>query len=448
MPAADSIAAKLQRIRAVVAQTPDEDFTEDEHADDVLESAAEDISNALLDDDADGAQGFDDEDNDAIAKALDCLDLNTGAASASDAPAQDSDSLFAGLQDKDNAPTAADASETTDSHGAENLLAGNAEDEAAASKPAPARPARVRITKVKRADFDKAVASGRLEESKASEDPAPGQPPLSQEDEADLMRELAEVEAEILAASEDQDAGDSPALSTAQPPAQSTAQSAAASLADSDVSRLMAAADEKLEDPDTASSREAYSQLRAAVAATKAEGSAGGTTGSDGAKPYREDLASVVRPRRPESRPNASERPSGPASRPAPLKLVAEQRIDEGSTPQQPVRPRRVSAAVLGDETEGNSGFASYAAERGAAELHELLEAAAAYMSFVEGRDHFSRPQLMNKVRSAGSSDFNREDGLRSFGQLLRDGKIERSGSGQFTASGDIGFKPGKRAAG
>ena len=77
-----------------------------------------------------------------------------------------------------------------------------------------------------------------------------------------------------------------------------------------------------------------------------------------------------------------------------------------------------------------------------------LLEAAAAYMSFVEGRDHFSRPQLMSKVRSAGSSDFNREDGLRSFGQLLRDGKIERSGNGQFTASGDIGFKPGKRAAG
>ena len=139
----------------------------------------------------------------------------------------------------------------------------------------------------------------------------------------------------------------------------------------------------------------------------------------------------------------------GSAPRPAPLKLVAAQRIDEGAPAQQPVRPRRVSAAVLGEEADSaGNGFAAYAAERGAAELHDLLEAAAAYMSFVEGRDHFSRPQLMSKVRSAGSSDFNREDGLRSFGQLLRDGKIERSGNGQFTASGDIGFKPGKRAAG
>ncbi|KIC13541.1 hypothetical protein RA20_23445, partial [Leisingera sp. ANG-Vp] len=106
-------------------------------------------------------------------------------------------------------------------------------------------------------------------------------------------------------------------------------------------------------------------------------------------------------------------------------------------------------AAVLGDDAgDAGNGFATYAAERGAAELHDLLEAAAAYMSFVEGRDHFSRPQLISKVRSAGGGDFNREDGLRSFGQLLRDGKIERSGNGKFTASGDIGFKPGKRAAG
>ncbi|MEX0305315.1 MAG: chemotaxis protein CheA, partial [Leisingera sp.] len=197
-----------------------------------------------------------------------------------------------------------------------------------------------------------------------------------------------------------------------------------------------------------ASSREAYSQLRAAVAATKADGPASGT-GSDDAKPYRDDLASVVRPRRPEARQGSSERPPSPAARPAPLKLVAAQRIDEDAQAPQPVRPRRVSAAVLDHGDEKNSGgFADYAAERGAAELHELLEAAAAYMSFVEGRDHFSRPQLMSKVRSAGGGDFNREDGLRSFGQLLRDGKIERSGNGQFTASGDIGFKPGKRAAG
>ena len=45
-------------------------------------------------------------------------------------------------------------------------------------------------------------------------------------------------------------------------------------------------------------------------------------------------------------------------------------------------------------------------------------------------------------------TEFNREDGLRSFGQLLREGKIERADNGRFTASGQIGFQPGNRAAG
>ncbi|MEP2716647.1 MAG: hypothetical protein ABJP42_08965, partial [Pseudophaeobacter sp.] len=39
VPAVDSIAAKLQRIRAVVAQTPEEEFSEDEHAESFVEAA-------------------------------------------------------------------------------------------------------------------------------------------------------------------------------------------------------------------------------------------------------------------------------------------------------------------------------------------------------------------------------------------------------------------------
>ena len=51
-------------------------------------------------------------------------------------------------------------------------------------------------------------------------------------------------------------------------------------------------------------------------------------------------------------------------------------------------------------------------------------------------------------MRQLGIPEFNREDGLRSFGQLLREGKIEKAGGGRFTASGDIGFRPDERAAG
>ena len=130
---------------------------------------------------------------------------------------------------------------------------------------------------------------------------------------------------------------------------------------------------------------------------------------------------------------------------------MAEQRIDLDTIAKDrgPVRPRRVASEdedIIADAKSG--GFAEFADRMGASDLSELLEAAAAYMSFVEGRNQFSRPQLMNKVRQMEGQEFKREDGLRSFGQLLRDGKIEKTSGGRFTASSDIGFRPDRRAAG
>lgn len=292
-----------------------------------------------------------------------------------------------------------------------------------------------RVVKIKRTDFEAAIASGRLEEIGQDGEPTVGS--LSPEEEADLMRELAEVAAEL-------DRSDMPA-----PDAARSRPTLATSVAEdeADLSRLMDEAGEKLSDPDAAARRESYSHMRAAVATTKAERSAGGTMGSHTSDdPYRDDLASVVRPRRPETSPH---RPTRPATeiRPAPLKLVAEQRIDTGGAARGPVHPRRVSTRLLDepaatDVSTPEGGFAEFAADVGATELPNLLEAAAAYMSFVEGRAQFSRPQLMNKVRQVETGEFNREDGLRSFGQLLRDGKIEKMGGGRFAATGRIGFRP------
>jgi hypothetical protein len=92
--------------------------------------------------------------------------------------------------------------------------------------------------------------------------------------------------------------------------------------------------------------------------------------------------------------------------------------------------------------------LARIAEELGATELPDLLEAAAAYLAYVEGRDQFSRPQLMTKVRMVQEENFSREDGLRSFGQLLRQGKIEKIAGGRFTVSDRISFKPNTRAVG
>lgn len=248
---------------------------------------------------------------------------------------------------------------------------------------------------------------------------------LTAEDEESILGEISEIEAEMDARSK-RDANKPQDV-------------------DSDVLRLMEKADAQMDDPATSDKRETYSHLRTAVAATEAEGGKARDTVEDENQKYRGDLASVVSPRRPEIH-VTSMRPESDTA--APLKLVAEQRIDTQDADAGPVTPRRVTAAQ-DDNASEESGFAHFAQEQGAQSLPDLLEAAAAYLSFIEGQEQFSRPQLMNKVRSLKQDEFNREESLRSFGQLLRDGKIEKAGGGRFAASNQIGFRPDdKRAAG
>ncbi|MFP7673564.1 hypothetical protein ACG74X_09430 [Marivita sp. S0852] len=359
-----------------------------------------------------------------------------------------------------------------------------------------------RVSKAKRSDIEAALAAGDIEEyeedaeevhdqpQSADADPVPGadDSSLTAEQEAELARELAELQAEIdededwnfdvseeVASTpekkieEDQDAEARAAEADQDAEAEANIRKAVkltsqgrAMLTDttieedtSSVDRLIDQTETEMDEPEGNRRRSAIAHLRAAVAATKADRILGlGKSTDDEEEPYREDLADAVRPRRPMVTQTRSERPA--PVQPAPLKLVAEQRVDAESSDDTtaPVRPRRVmrstdAADLAGDvaDTDGE-GFAEFAENVGANTLPELLEAAAAYMSFVEGRDQFSRPQLMTKLHQAEGEASSREERLRSFGQLLRDGKIEKKGGGRFTASDNIGFKPDARAAG
>ena len=92
--------------------------------------------------------------------------------------------------------------------------------------------------------------------------------------------------------------------------------------------------------------------------------------------------------------------------------------------------------------------FAEFAERLGATDLGELLEAAAAYTATVEGQPHFSRPQILRKVANFGDDeDFSREDSLRSFGMLLRQGKIQKISRGQFTITESSRFMSEARRA-
>ncbi|MGX9350730.1 hypothetical protein ACS3QZ_05985 [Shimia sp. W99] len=440
----NSIAAKLERIRAVVSRVveePEDDFSEDEHAEDV--------------------------------------------------PAEDT-FLADTVHQVEEALAAEDQPEDTP------------------------QPLRARVVRMKRADFEEAVASGLLEAEPVEEDEDEDMSledgtSLSPEDEAELLAELAEVEAEldVLASYEDDDDepvseeraesensadaedeaqdSDEPFVLTdaVETPDEDPAPKASEQLGEAagggdDLSRLMAKAESEMQEPVGKGRRQAIAHLRAAVKATKAEKEAGNDLSRrDHSEAYRDDLASVVR-----AVPGGASADKPRERSEAPLKLVAAQRVDApapaperdpapevaeaakaaeptpDTAPRAPVRPRRVSAeridreeiarnaAPVGTSAKVQGDFQAYATSVGATRLPEVLEAAAAYLTFVEGHDRFSRPMLMRMARDANEDEFSREIGLRSFGQLLREKKIEKIAGGRFTAKSTIGFKPDDRAVG
>jgi len=296
---------------------------------------------------------------------------------------------------------------------------------------------------------------------------------LSAEAEAELQRELADLEADLL-----------PAVEPAQVPEQQQRAKTQVepqkpddpSPADDSVNRLISQTNAAMEGPENKRRLAAIAHLKAAVAATFADRKTNATPALPGPAermdPYREDLDRVVRPRRPSLVPCDSQDASPVSVRPqieshaAPLVLVSEQRIDRPAAAGAkslvtPVRPRRVTSDVLvadshdmnADSDDQSGGlkaddvnnifadptqpFAEFAERLGAVTMPELMEAAAAYCALQLGRDQFTRPLLLQQIADLPSGDdFNREDCLRGFGTLLRDGRIQKIKRGQFKLSG------------
>lgn len=419
-PEEDSIAAKLRRIRAVVSRAEsteddDEGYTEDQHAD--------------------------------VEAPID-LDLSDDAA-----PAEASDDI-------------AEKAEEID---------------AIEEAPKP----RARVIRMKRSEFEDAINDGVLDEAPEVEEtaaapeedafvaeaaetetaePIASDSSLSDEDEADLMAELAMVDAE-LAETGEAVISDVDAVSEVEAEPQDDIEDASVEAApiiddgaskrkkrrerrakldavqpgEEAVDRLIEEANTKLDEPEGNRRRSAIAHLRAAVAATKAEKAAGKSfEKEDHSDAYRDDLADAVRPRK-------------AAKSAPPLKLVAEQRIDTAKEDQPAgIRPRRVSVDDLAavEANAASSNFVEFAENMGATQLPDVLEAAASYLTFVEGRKKFSRPMLMRLAYQVGDERFEREAGLRSFGMLLREKKIEKIAGGRFTVSEAINFKPDDREAG
>ena len=326
-------------------------------------------------------------------------------------------------------------------------------------------------------------------------DKKPVEPTLSPDAEADLQSTLAALEAELAPTPAPQahdrsvEAMLDAVLAAPSPiPAQTSASAAdaaekpndtrIAAADDAAVDRLLAQTNTQLEVPEVKRRRSAIAHLKAAVLATVADRKSDPAAQSRGAEvkmdPYRKDLNQAVRP-------------SGSADRPAPLVLVSAQRIDrtrdsaadlnrpvpqivpafalpvqsERAQPATvlPVRPRRVTAAGgaqaapqrPSDEPEGDQiaspvnnifsgtakqNFSEFAESLGADSLAELIEAAAAYCTLVLDQPSFTRPMLFQQISAVPSvAGLHPEDSLRSFGKLLRDGRIQKTYRGQFALS-------------
>lgn len=314
--------------------------------------------------------------------------------------------------------------------------------------------------------------------------PVEVEPVLSAEAEAQLAAELAALEQEAAPVAVEPAAEPVTLSVVPSPEIDAPAEpKPAAPVSEDAVSRLLQQTNSALEVPETKRRRSAIEHLKAAVRATIAERKVnprGDEAQSEArAQPYRSDLDSVVRPN---SAAAQAQPPARAGDKPPPLVLVSAQRIDRRSdapaptltpvdsapapapaataipqpAPAQPgkvvpVSPRRIRAGGLAvdamaedfDDEDLDEGaliqdasklsFADFVEQVGGSSLAELLEAAAAYNAVVLDRPQFPRQMLFRQLETLPSLDVpSREDGLRSFGKLLREGRIVKTKRGQF----------------
>jgi hypothetical protein len=343
--------------------------------------------------------------------------------------------------------------------GDEGTTDGAAEDDAGAELPGRIQRARARIVRLRPADVadaevvDEAPDAAALDDKPVADEPGrvvrPARPARPQQD---------------------------PDRTFSAPAPQHARFDALADESDPAVSRLLAETNSQMEGIENRRRLSAIQHLKAAVAATVAERRAGAAkpvNEEDRIDPYRSVLSRIMRPNQAAGSDESAEvvKDEAPSEAPAkalamaPLVLVSAQRIDlpktdnvttlrtmQLSNPARPpvlltelvtreedeVQPETPDYVDVGDEAALFSdvkGFAEFAERLGAENLPALLEAAAAYAACIEGRTYFSRPQIMRQVDAMTGESATREDALRSFGALLRTGRIIKVKRGQYALS-------------
>jgi len=466
-----SVAEKLQHIKDVVAQNPEEDAahdaaeTDDGEANDTgIASAAPlaaglgavagaasqmDWSDASDDDPTDDMdfEGAESEDfaDDIVEKADEADDVVEAMSEEDDASDFDAEEMS---EDADV------AEDTMDTAAEDDVVAEEDNIDVAEDDTAEEEDATDDVAEDDQHD-DLAAEAEEVAEEAADEDSAePEAGPLvltsrdaalagddtadqdHEDDDFDLQAEVAKVEAELAARS-----------------GNSMARHGLPRSVDDAMSRILSQTDQHLNQPESRRHRDAFAQLKAAVAATEAARQLGdaGTPAEDPDEAYKDDLGAHNAQELADAQDDAPKAP--------PLKLVQGDIVEtaptDAATPEAAEapasRPTDAASARLREIAARKENaskpvsaveFKDFAESQGAADVIDMIEAAAAYLYYVEGDADFSRPQVMKKVQAAIGKEISREDGLRAFGRLLRLAKIVKLNNGRFRISENSEYRP------
>ena len=249
------------------------------------------------------------------------------------------------------------------------------------------------------------------------------------DDDFDLHEEVAKIEREIAAR-----------------PGNELARHGLPRTVEDAMSRIMMKTDLELDMQETRDGRDAIAQLKAAVAATEAARQMGdtGAKSRDVSAMFRDDLGAL------EGTGGADGLALPPLKLVEPFNDAPQSSLREvAPLTEAAARLRKIAETTKAEAPESKAQtFADFARQQGANDLVDKLEAAGAYLAFVEGENDFSRPQVMKVVQSATDDEVKREDGLRSFGRLLRQSRIIKLNNGRFQIADNTRFKPsGNQAA-
>lgn len=432
-----SVADRLQRIKDVVEQgaTDEEpDLAEMvETAEDAFDADIAEVADAM-DDDADAVS-----ESEAFAAAAPSAD----DASAADDPHEEmaiTETHVAAEEMAETVPTEAVAAEY-----AEDVPAYTDELEAASTEADDQEVAQDDATDDAAADAPGEAGPLVLTSQDAAMHGTTDSAPADDDDDFDLQAEVAKIEAEL-----------------AQRKGNPMSDHGLPRSVDEAMSRILSQTDQHLNQPESRRHRDAFAQLKAAVAATEAARQLGdaGTAPVDPDEAYKDDLGAHDAEERDEAEAAAEAAPKAP-----PLKLVQSD-IAEDATPASAPAPspavasaprpvdaasarlREIASRKEAPVAPSSVSFKDFAADHGAVEIIDMIEAAAAYLFYIEGDADFSRPQVMKMVQTATGTEISREDGLRAFGRLLRLARIVKLESGRFRVSDTTEFRPdGAQAA-